>query len=695
MIVLFTELINKFRAKANSFSIRRKLLVAFLAVATVPLSIMGLYSLVSTFRSSNDNAIRSVEDKLRIAQLLWNVRMDAMATTARTISQDNSVILNMDLGLYQPLGNYLRSMKERNDLSMTLILDADGQVVASGGQEYIAPGEHPVPSTVLAKVVEGPRLVALHLRDSALMAAEALSSLDPLHELSILAIHPIFNFNQLLTGFSVSVMVFGLSQGEGSQHFIQNLRQQVGLPIIVSLADQPIVYSDGKADFSLPLVLKGVKPEPQWTSGIQSFYLGGSVHIGAFNSLLAVDSSDLVLGVALAESSYSFDRTTTVFVALGILLLAFMAAALFGLNLAKSISRPMVAVSDGAREIVNGNFNVRISVPSKDEIGLMAEEFNLMTVQLSETMQRLAREVEEHLWAENQVRALNEELEGRVTERTKELTNANEALAESLNLLRRTQRHLVETEKLAALGNLVAGLAHELNTPIGVSLTAASFLETRTHTLELQMADNKLTRHAMDDFLAEVHQAASMVSSNLNRTAEQIRFFKQIAVDQEAGVSGQLDLREFIEELNLSLSHHMKKGGHCFVNEVPEGIVMHTWPSPLYQVLSNLLMNALQHGFVEREGGVIRYTATVDVDRVILDFSDNGVGIATDIMHRIFDPFFTTKRGTGRTGLGLSIVYNLVSSKLGGLIECISNPDQGTTFRITLPMTELETLSPA
>jgi C4-dicarboxylate-specific signal transduction histidine kinase len=691
---VLARFLHPLKKHINSLTIRRKLLLAFLAVAVVPMAIMGVFAVASLMRSTADNANASLADKLRIARLLWDVRLNVLSDTSRAVAQDNMVQLNMDLGLHQALGAYLGVVGRRADLSLAFILDSQGQLVAASDREYVAAGENPLPDSLLATAVVGPTVATVHLRGTSLVPEERLGTDGATGEMAILAIHPIINTNQILTGYAVAAMVFGLEDRAGSAGFVADMHRQLGMPVVLAWTGRILASSEGGAAVVLPAGLEGMAgkdlvPAPSALS------ISGKAYLGQFQPVLEFEGRPVHLGVASPEADLVFGRNLTMAIFLVVILVAFAMTVLVSLTLSRSIARPMVAVSEGAREIVNGNFNVRIEVPSHDEVGLMAEEFNQMTLKLSEIMQRLACEVEEHQAAERQVRSLNDDLEARVAERTRELTGANEALADSLNLLRRTQKHLVETEKLAALGNLVAGLAHELNTPIGVSLTASSYLETRTKELEAQVAANQLTRLGLDSFLAQVREAAAMLGTTLSRTAEQIRFFKQIAVDQDTGESVDVDLKLFIDDLNLSLGHHLQRGGHAFQNHLDNGLVLHTWPGPLYQILSNIVMNALQHGFHEREGGTIAYRAERNDGRIVLVVSDDGAGMGAEVLGHIFEPFFTTKRGTGRTGLGLSIVYNLVTVKLGGEIGCRSTPDGGTIFRIVLPVGPLELLPKA
>jgi signal transduction histidine kinase len=675
------------------FSIRRKLMVVLLAIAFVPLGILGLFSVINVFGTTAATAAQTVEDKLNIAELLWDVRLQELATTAQAVSYDNLVIVNLDLGLAEPIFGYLTEIRSRYDLSLAFILDHTGRLMASAGQQNIFSDQYPLPPEALVIGDQRSRLIAMHLAGGEFLGNEGLALDAQGREMALLAVVPIYNYSQTLTGYAVAGMVLGLQDGLGSARFLESLRARVGLPIVLAEGSALVYGSAELAKANLPAELDRSWGTADWSSSLFRLDPGGGAWIMKFRKVAEVANpaklstpAGLVLGVAYPEAAYLVNRNITILVLGGVLLLALGVSVFLGITFSRNISRPILAISDGARMIVNGNFDVRIKVDSGDEIGQLAEEFNEMTVQLAETMHRLAREVEKHQTAERQVRELNDELELRVEKRTSELSNANEALAESLSILRSTQRHLVETEKQSALGNLVVGIAHELNTPIGVSMTASSFLGTKTTELRRQIAGNALTRQGLDDFLADIEQACGILDANLGRTAERIRFFKQIAADQESWVIGEVKLREYLEEINLGLERHLRKDGHRFDNRVPSGIEITTWPGALYQVFTNLVMNAVQHAFPGIREGIVTYTAGLADDGVWIEVADNGVGMAAETLPRVFDPFFTTDRGSGRSGLGLSICHNLVTAKLGGRISCRSAPGQGTVFRLELPL---------
>ncbi|MCU0869521.1 MAG: PAS domain-containing sensor histidine kinase [Burkholderiales bacterium] len=274
---------------------------------------------------------------------------------------------------------------------------------------------------------------------------------------------------------------------------------------------------------------------------------------------------------------------------------------------------------------------------------------------------------------------LTHALEERVAARTRELET-------TLEQLRRTQGELVQSEKLAALGSLVAGISHELNTPIGNSLTVATSFDAQTIKLQELQDANALTRSALSAYLAAAHEAADILSRNLQRASELITSFKQVAADQTSDQRRRFVLDRLLAELVVTLSPTLRKTPFRIVLDVAPDIEMNSLPGPLGQVVTNLVNNALAHAFDGRTAGTLRIVGrAVDADRVELVVEDDGCGISEQHMHRIFEPFFTTRLGRGGTGLGLHIVHNMITGPLGGRIEVHSTVDVGTRFVMTLP----------
>jgi len=285
------------------------------------------------------------------------------------------------------------------------------------------------------------------------------------------------------------------------------------------------------------------------------------------------------------------------------------------------------------------------------------------------------------------IEAQAEDLEKTVAQRTEQLSHANAALLESIEQLKSTQKMLVESEKMAALGALVAGVAHELNTPIGVGVTISSTLLEKNQELVQQLAEQTLRKSVLAEYVSENQQGLAILSRNLAQAANLVNSFKKVAVDQASDQRRNFDLAEtvhhVIQTMQVLFDSHIE-----LESSVPSGFQFDSYPGALVQVLNNLIANAETHGFVGRQHGTVTISAqAVGDDQLELIVSDDGLGIDPEHLAHIFEPFFTTKLGQGGSGLGLSIVYNLVTSILGGKIEVLSQVNVGTTFTLLLPLT--------
>lgn len=296
-----------------------------------------------------------------------------------------------------------------------------------------------------------------------------------------------------------------------------------------------------------------------------------------------------------------------------------------------------------------------------------------------------ARDVSATAESAEALRRLNDELEQRVEERTRALRLSNRELQFTLGELKNMQKQLVESEKMAALGGLVAGIAHEINTPLGIGVTAASHLEDATRELMRVIADGQITRATLSTYQADALHSAQLILSNLRRAGQLIKSFKQVAVDQSSEQAREIDLKSYLEEVLVSLGPALKKTAHKIQIKCPEDLHVRTYPGAVSQIVVNLVMNSLIHGFEGIVQGEIRIECQSYDEEWLLLYRDNGVGMSEEVRQRVFDPFFTTKRGQGGSGLGLHVVYNLVTQLLRGSLDCISSPGQGVEFQIQMP----------
>lgn len=270
-------------------------------------------------------------------------------------------------------------------------------------------------------------------------------------------------------------------------------------------------------------------------------------------------------------------------------------------------------------------------------------------------------------------------MQGSLTRRTQELLTANE-------YLRSAQRQLVEAEKMAALGSLVAGISHEVNTPLGISITAITTLAAATEELKQQYQQGPFRRSVFDSYLRTVTESNTLIVSNLQRVDELMQSFKHVAIDQITSDRRAFCLRHYLEEVVRSLEPKLRKGRHAICIQVDEELRLVSYPGAFAQIITNLVINSLVHGYFNRQGGQIEIGAYRQGERLHLHYRDDGQGIAPEYVGRIYEPFFTTARDRGGTGLGLHIVYNLVTQRLKGSIRHESVPTHGVTFFLDLPL---------
>lgn len=283
-----------------------------------------------------------------------------------------------------------------------------------------------------------------------------------------------------------------------------------------------------------------------------------------------------------------------------------------------------------------------------------------------------------------------------ITEQKKleaDLQAAKERAEMAFASLQQAQQNLIEAEKMASLGGLVAGVAHEINTPVGITLTTASHLQDKITALRKLFESGKIKKQDFADFLAVADGACTLLMSNSTRAANLIQSFKQVAVDQTSDERRVFDLAEYIDEVLLSLGPRLRRTSHRVLVDCPPHVLVDGYPGPLSQVLTNFVMNSLLHGFDGgRENGLITISVVppaLDVEpeakMVEIIYTDDGKGIPFDHLKKIFDPFFTTKRGDGGSGLGLNIVYNIVSQSLKGTIRVVSEVGHGASFILRFP----------
>lgn len=350
--------------------------------------------------------------------------------------------------------------------------------------------------------------------------------------------------------------------------------------------------------------------------------------------------------------------------------------------MADAFNRLIGRVQDYKAQLETTQKQLMLSNEKLDQQNLMLEqEVARKTSGLSQAMMDLQQQKQE---LEVKQQSLREEIERRRHTEDALRTKQSE-LEKIVDDLKQAQDRLVQSEKMAALGGLVAGITHEVNTPVGIGVTATSFLAEKLQTLEQAYKDKTLTPKTLEHFIEEATQGTELLQSNLVRASELIASFKQIAVDQTSEAVRTINLSEYLHEVIRSLQPNFKKTHHQVEINCPDNIMLSCPAGAISQIFTNLLMNSLIHGFEEMDNGLIRITVLDEDENVDIKYSDNGIGLAQEQLEKLFHPFFTTKRDQGGSGLGTHITYNLVRQTLGGSISVSSEPGKGLHYHICFP----------
>ncbi len=375
--------------------------------------------------------------------------------------------------------------------------------------------------------------------------------------------------------------------------------------------------------------------------------------------------SDIEVGYALM--SFSRDRVDGLLAEqlrnriIEILILnAVLGFALYSV-MSRMVIGPLAQLSRAFKELALNPQVGELNVKGRDEFGEVVDAFNQIE-------RRLVSDIE------------------RRTEAERSLRESNNELTEAMDSLKLAQESLVQSEKFAALGALVAGVAHEINTPVGIAVTGASFLVEEGQRIEKLMAQGAIKKSEILQFIASVLEGAQLVLNNAEKAAYLINSFKQVAADETSEERRTFDLKGYLNDVLTSLRPMYKKTGINVRVSCPDAIEMDTYPGLLAQVLTNLVSNALTHGFDAGVEGEIVVDARMESKWVAIECANNGKVIPPENIPRLFEPFFTTRRSEGGTGLGLNIVSNIVTQRLGGTVKVVSDRAQGTIFTVRIPM---------
>ena len=360
--------------------------------------------------------------------------------------------------------------------------------------------------------------------------------------------------------------------------------------------------------------------------------------------------------------------------------LALVIGAISAWFIAVATASPVIAMTRAMRRLAAGDKSATPpALDRRDEVGEMAAALTVFRASMIEA-ERLAKIEQKDFEEANQL------LEARVAERTLALEQSRQELLASLEQLKQAGAEIAAQEKMASLGRVVAGVAHEVNTPLGVAVTASSCVAHFSETLKQKVSDNRISRSELLELVSNISQGADLLTENISRAARLIKSFKQISGDQHVNEECKLLLGPYVKDIMTSLGPEIHRRGHELDLDLEEHIEITLQPDALWQILSNLVMNALHHGLTAEHPGHLSVSLSTSQGMAMIRVADDGVGIAPGISDRIFEPFFTTKRGRGGIGLGLSVVNTIVTQALGGRILCESTPGEGTEFTIFIPL---------
>ena len=366
--------------------------------------------------------------------------------------------------------------------------------------------------------------------------------------------------------------------------------------------------------------------------------------------------------------------TTMIILLLGLILFIILAHAI-----KKKINQPITTIVESIQGISQSkDYSKRIERLPIVELDVLAQNINIL---LNRTEKHINKKDEKYQLTLLQ----NSTLAEKVQARTDALKESNQELLSTLEKLHQFQGQLVETEKMASLGDMVAGIAHEVNTPIGLGVTASTLMSDRLGEIKQAFEDKSLKSSQLKKFLNQGEENIGIIYRNLERAAKLISSFKKVAVDQSSVDTRVFNVKELLEEVLITLKAKLNKKHIKLTIDCPENLVVESKPGPINQILINLILNSIIHGFENISDGAINISVIYLSEQLHISYKDDGVGINESIKAKVFEPFTTTKRGSGGSGLGLHLVYNIVTQALNGHIDFESNEGSGTKFNITFP----------
>jgi len=407
-------------------------------------------------------------------------------------------------------------------------------------------------------------------------------------------------------------------------------------------------------------------------------------HSGEFLEIITpIQKNNQLLGyVYLQISNQRLEQITNQIFFAGLLIIVscIVLSMLFIVRLLQNITQPIKSITRTVQHIYQSKeYHTRCEPEPYKEVDILAKNINILLTRTEVKFNKLKAKEQETLM-------INQALKDKVNLRSDALKESNQELLTTLEKLHQFQGQLVESEKMASLGDMVAGVAHEVNTPIGLGVTASTLLLDRINELKGAFENKTLKSSQLKKFLSEGQENVSIIYRNLNRAADLISSFKKVAVDQSSEENRTFNVKQLINEVLLTLAPQLKKQPITIDVNCSEDLLISSKPGPINQILINLILNSLIHAFEGKSGGKITVSIMSLSGQLNITYSDNGNGVDPIIKNKIFDPFITTKRGSGGSGLGLHLVYNLVTQALGGNISLESEVNQGVVFEINFPV---------
>lgn len=491
--------------------------------------------------------------------------------------------------------------------------------------------------------------------------------------------------SQIVAENSTALMVY--NQPEAAERWLKSLRNMPAV-LHVHLYRQDTItnnlqfFGSYYAERESPIPVRFDRVQSLTTAQFNRNYIESAVPLYVQDTLLGY--------VYIRTSRVSYDDAKTYALAIsGVIITAsFILSWLLSLWLRRVITRPLDSMVESIQQIARDkHYNHALQEFDLQELDRVADAFNAL-------LSRIQQHIERQEQAEKSASELNAELEAQVRQRTQKLYESNQELHQALETAHRYQSELVQAEKMSSLAKLVSGVAHEVNTPVGLAITSTSILQDNLLALKQKFEDKKLTSQEFQRHMNAFDQNLALISRNITRTADLISNFSKLSMDQFSDEDRSIHLGKFWDDVSQSLhNRHPELATTTLSADVPSQLLITTRPGPLNQVISQLVQNSLQHAFAQTDSPHIHFAFEFipapdnnEKGELMMTYTDNGEGIPDELMKSVFDPFVTSKRSHGAAGLGLHLVYNLVAQVLQGHIELESSPGQGTSFRITFPV---------